>query len=72
MLATRRWGDASGPFYGDTHHYNYDANSFDAATYPHSRFVSEFGFESLPSWKLYKKVTQPEDWKWDSEMSQLR
>lgn len=67
-----RWGDASGPFYGDTHFYNYDANSFDAATYPHARFVSEFGFESLPSWKLYKKVTQPKDWSWNSEMSEFR
>ncbi|KAA6427867.1 MAG: beta-mannosidase [Trebouxia sp. A1-2] len=68
----KRWGDASSPFYGDVHFYNYDADSFDAATYPHARFVSEFGFQSLPSWTLYKNVTGPEDWSWESEMSQFR
>ncbi|KAL0023786.1 hypothetical protein WJX77_005013 [Trebouxia sp. C0004] len=68
----KRWGDASSPYYGDAHFYNYDADSFDAATYPHARFVSEFGFQSLPSWTLYKNVTRPEDWSWDCEMSQFR
>ncbi len=67
-----RWGDASSPFYGDVHFYNYDADSFDAATYPHAPFVSEFGFQSLPSWTLYKNVTGPQDWSWNSEMSLFR
>ena len=54
------------------HYYNYDADSFDPDTYPHGRFVSEFGFQSLPSWKLYKTVTQPHDWSWNSNMSEFR
>lgn len=68
----KRWGDASGSFYGDVHYYNYNADSFDEDTYPHARFVSEFGFQSLPTWKLYQKVTQAQDWDWTSKMSEFR
>lgn len=67
-----RWGDAQSPLYGDIHFYDYNADSFDAATYPHARFVSEFGFQSLPSWQQYQRVTEPQDWHWNSTMSQFR
>ena len=70
--ALRRWGNAQSPQYGDIHFYNYSADSFDVATYPHARFVSEFGFQSLPSWSRFQTVTEPQDWHWNSTMSQFR
>jgi beta-mannosidase len=27
-----------------------------------ARFVSEFGFQSLPSWETYSEVLDEEDW----------
>ena len=72
MVHVCRWGDAQSPFYGDVHFYDYQADSLDPATYPQARFVSEFGFQSLPSWAAYRTVTQPQDWHWNSTMSHFR
>jgi hypothetical protein len=36
------------------------------------RFVSEFGFQSFPSFPCYSAQTSAEDWAWDSDMSQHR
>ncbi|CAL7949982.1 unnamed protein product [Xylocopa violacea] len=35
--------------YGDVHYYNYFNNGWDMHQYPHARFSSEYGFQSLPS-----------------------
>ncbi|XP_015586922.1 beta-mannosidase isoform X2 [Cephus cinctus] len=35
--------------YGDVHYYNYLKNGWDINHYPHTRFASEYGFQSLPS-----------------------
>uniref|UniRef100_A0A1L8DQR0 beta-mannosidase n=1 Tax=Nyssomyia neivai TaxID=330878 RepID=A0A1L8DQR0_9DIPT len=35
--------------YGDIHYYNYDLDAWDPTIYPKPRFVSEYGFQSLPS-----------------------
>ncbi|KAF7379903.1 hypothetical protein HZH68_016851 [Vespula germanica] len=35
--------------YGDVHYYNYIRNGWDINQYPCSRFVSEYGFQSMPS-----------------------
>jgi beta-mannosidase len=35
--------------YGDVHFYDYKADGWDPASYPITRFMSEFGFQSLPS-----------------------
>lgn len=40
-----RWGDAQDPSRGDVHFYNYDDDALDHRTYPHAKFVSEFGFQ---------------------------
>ena len=37
------------PHYGDVHYYNYVADGWDPNSYPITRFMSEFGFQSLPS-----------------------
>ena len=68
----RRWGDGQSNQYGDIHFYSYDKDNFDPATYPKPRFVSEFGYESLPSWFVYQDVTQQEDWSRDSNMTEFR
>lgn len=44
-----RWGDVGDPRFGDIHFYSYAADAFSTATYPPAKFVSEFGFMSLPS-----------------------
>ena len=51
------------------HYYNYDADCEDRTTYPQGRFVSEHGFQSFPSFRLYRNVTAPADW--SRESSQL-
>jgi beta-mannosidase len=63
-----RWGNPSGN-YGDVHWYNYVNDCTDLATYPHSRFVSEYGFQSFPSLITWRTVSDPAlgDWKIDSE-----
>ncbi|GBM74431.1 Beta-mannosidase [Araneus ventricosus] len=48
--------------YGDVHYYNYFGNEWDPDTYPRARFVSEYGFQSLPSFESLANVSNPEDW----------
>jgi hypothetical protein len=43
------WGDVADPRFGDNHVYDYASDAWDPATYPPAKFVSEFGFMSLPS-----------------------
>ena len=54
------------------HHYNYGDNCLDLTKLPRAKFVSEFGHQSWPSWALYKHVTEPEDWSYNSTMSEFR
>uniref|UniRef100_A0A1B0GQ50 beta-mannosidase n=1 Tax=Phlebotomus papatasi TaxID=29031 RepID=A0A1B0GQ50_PHLPP len=35
--------------FGDIHYYNYDLDAWNPTIYPRPRFVSEYGFQSLPS-----------------------
>nr|CAD7442486.1 unnamed protein product [Timema bartmani] len=50
------------PFYGDTHYYNYLADGWNANVYSMSRFASEYGFQSLPSFSTLHSVMNT---KWD-------
>ena len=68
----RRWGNPGDASYGDVHFYDYSSDCFDPATYPAANFISEFGFQSWPSWPVYQSVTAPEDWDRNSSMSQFR
>ncbi|BFF88900.1 beta-mannosidase-like [Drosophila madeirensis] len=46
--------DPQHPNFGDIHFWEDDKDGFDSDTYPHARFVSEFGYASLPmlsSWQ---------------------
>ena len=40
--------------------------------YPRSKFVSEFGFQSYPSFNVLKNVTAEEDWSYTSAMMNYR
>lgn len=50
--------------YGDVHHYDYLSNSFDWTNYPSTRFASEYGFQSYPSFNSLSSVTTQNDWKY--------
>lgn len=57
---------------GDTHFYNYGSDCTDVRIYPRSKFVSEFGTQSYPSFSVLRNVTAPSDWAYDSAMSNYR
>jgi hypothetical protein len=45
-------------FSGDVHFYGFSHDSWDPATYPITRFLSETGMNSLPSLDSWLQVTQ--------------
>ncbi|KAF1330351.1 Beta-mannosidase, partial [Globisporangium splendens] len=49
----KRWGEVNGIAYGDCQ---------DPETFPHARFISEFGFQSAPSKASLLEVSSDEDW----------
>lgn len=49
--------------FGDVHHYDYISDSFDWTTYPSTRFASEYGFQSYPSFSALAMISIPADWK---------
>ena len=57
---------------GDTHFYNYGSDCTDVRFYPRSKFVSEFGTQSYPSFSVLQNVTSPSDWSYTSDMSNYR
>ncbi|KAG8191625.1 hypothetical protein JTE90_012342 [Oedothorax gibbosus] len=48
--------------YGDVHFYTYFGEEWNPETYPRARFVSEYGFQSYPSFQSLSNVTHPQDW----------
>ncbi|KAJ3273054.1 hypothetical protein HDV01_004831 [Terramyces sp. JEL0728] len=48
--------------YGDAHYFNYVHDGLDASKYRKPRFMSEYGFMSLPSFNNLKTVSEEEDW----------
>jgi beta-mannosidase len=55
------WTAASTGIAGDMHFYDYSCDCEDVASYPDARFVSEFGFQSMPSYLSYEPVTEAND-----------
>ncbi|KAK7576622.1 hypothetical protein V9T40_012908 [Parthenolecanium corni] len=49
------------PLYGDVHFFDYNHDSWLIDNYPMTRFASEYGYQSLPSYSTLQKVTTPED-----------
>lgn len=60
---------ASNPYsglYGDNHYYNYKENNWDWTIYPKTRFASEYGFQSYPSFEILEPVSEIWDWSFSS------
>ncbi|RLW09380.1 hypothetical protein DV515_00002554 [Chloebia gouldiae] len=55
--------------YGDTHFYDYNSDCWNWTMYPKTRFASEYGFQSWPSFSTIEKVSSPEDWSYTSNFS---
>ncbi|NWI56541.1 MANBA mannosidase, partial [Calyptomena viridis] len=55
--------------YGDTHFYDYSNDCWNWTVYPKTRFASEYGFQSWPSFSTIKKVSSAEDWSYTSNFS---
>uniref|UniRef100_A0A8C8VGU1 Beta-mannosidase n=1 Tax=Pelusios castaneus TaxID=367368 RepID=A0A8C8VGU1_9SAUR len=55
--------------YGDTHFYDYLSDCWDWTVYPKTRFASEYGFQSWPSFSTLEKVSSTEDWSFTSNFS---
>ncbi|KAM9842549.1 beta-mannosidase [Aulostomus maculatus] len=60
------------PHYGDTHFYSYTTDCWDWRTFPRSRFASEYGFQSWPSFSTLRPVSVSEDWSYASNFSSHR
>jgi len=69
----KRWGSTSSVAFGDIHFYNYDSNMINNKTvYPAAKFVSEYGFMSLPSYSVYSSFVDEEDLENPLEMLKFR
>lgn len=44
----------------------------DPSSYPNPRFISEFGFQSLPNYGVLKRFTIEEDWSYKAPMIWFR
>ena len=62
------WGSASTADAGDMHFYDYNCNCESYKSFPAARFVSEFGFQVMPSFVSYEKYINKEDYNPDSEL----
>nr|XP_006820246.1 PREDICTED: beta-mannosidase-like [Saccoglossus kowalevskii] len=52
--------------YGTRHFFNYAEDCLDISTYPTPRFVAEFGFQSWPSFQTLERISDEDDWYYDS------
>ncbi|KAF3845161.1 hypothetical protein F7725_008324 [Dissostichus mawsoni] len=52
--------------YGDTHFYTYTEDCLDWRTFPRTRFASEYGYQSWPSFSTLQPVSIEEDWSYNS------
>ncbi|XP_059027991.1 beta-mannosidase isoform X1 [Mustela lutreola] len=55
--------------FGDVHFYDYTSDCWDWKVFPKARFVSEYGYQSWPSFSTLKKVSSKEDWSYNSKFS---
>ncbi|KAM6221639.1 beta-mannosidase [Rhynchocyon petersi] len=55
--------------FGDVHYYNYIDDCWDWKLFPKARFVSEYGFQSWPSFSTLEKVSSKTDWSFKSNFS---
>ncbi|XP_028713225.1 beta-mannosidase isoform X1 [Peromyscus leucopus] len=61
--------DPYSSLYGDVHFYNYVNDCWDWQVFPKARLVSEYGYQSWPSFSTLEKVSSKEDWSYTSHFS---
>ena len=50
-------------YFGDIHYYNYESDGWNTMSYPHgAKFISEYGWQSFPSFEVLEPYSLPEDW----------
>ncbi len=66
---SKKWTTASTEIAGDVHFYDYDMDCEINTNFPNAKFISEFGFQSMPSFSSYEPVTSNngQDWLRNSE-----
>jgi len=64
VLPVKRWGKPGDPRFGDVHFYNYAFDCEAAREFPRSKFVSEFGFLSVPNFETWAEATDPAKGDW--------
>ncbi|XP_025839605.2 beta-mannosidase [Vulpes vulpes] len=55
--------------FGDVHFYDYINDCWNWKVFPKARFVSEYGYQSWPSFSTLEKVSSKEDWSYNSKFS---
>ncbi|XP_031231470.1 beta-mannosidase isoform X1 [Mastomys coucha] len=55
--------------YGDIHFYDYIRDCWNWKIFPKARLVSEYGYQSWPSFSTLQKVSSQEDWSYNSRFS---
>ncbi|XP_072220835.1 beta-mannosidase [Leuresthes tenuis] len=60
------------PHYGDVHFYSYVLDCWDWKNFPRTRFASEYGFQSWPSFSTLQPVSIKEDWSYGSDFTSHR
>ncbi|XP_040480989.1 beta-mannosidase isoform X2 [Ursus maritimus] len=55
--------------FGDVHFYDYISDCWNWKVFPKARFVSEYGYQSWPSFSTLEKVSSQEDWSYNSKFS---
>ena len=68
----KRWTRGSTAAAGDMHFYDYSMDCEVDRNFPAARFVSEFGFQSQPSFATYKSVLNETDYFKDSTVVAYR
>ncbi|XP_035307478.1 beta-mannosidase isoform X4 [Cricetulus griseus] len=58
--------DPDSSLYGDIHFYDYLSDCWDWKVFPKARLVSEYGYQSWPSFSTLEKVSTKEDWSYGS------
>jgi hypothetical protein len=66
------WGASRDLSQGDLHYYNYDVDCSVPANFPQPRHLTEWGWQSYPSFITWLPVTNGSDWQLDSALMQNR
>jgi len=63
--------DYQSPWKGDVHFYDYLSDCWNTSSFPRTRFASEYGFQSFPSFLSMSAVSDGSlgDWDYDSEFT---